>query len=158
MPQDLRSGLSERKVTFLLAWHFPDFGSWTTPRKNAPPSHRVPLRGLVFDAAAALTYGAASRVMLRDARRRSWSFYQTTLPCWLLEAVAAAAYYADKVLRWDGRAVLASGKGLGCCRAADHRYHVLWQFPISRCSSPRFSKSQMRLTRAISISRAKFRT
>ncbi len=138
-----------RRVTFALAWHFPEM--WERPYKpKQQPAHRLGHRYARWfaDADAVLDYAAEHHAMLRrESLRFVEDFYASTLPRWLLDAVNAQLTTLAKASWWDEAGRFGIWEGLGCCglQTTDITHYA--SFPIVQLF-PELQKSQMRLSAA----------
>ncbi len=138
-----------RRVTFALAWHFPEM--WERPYKpKQQPAHRLGHRYATWfaDADAVLDYAAQHHAMLRrESLRFVEDFYASTLPRWLLSAVNAQLTTLVKASWWDEAGRFGIWEGLGCCglQTTDITHYA--SFPIVQLF-PELQKSQMRLSAA----------
>lgn len=135
-------------LTFFLAWHFPNLTEADYPEKKrigrVIGAHYA---ARFTDAGDVLEYGALHLSDLRERTARFFhSYYQSSFPDWLLEAVSAQFTTLIKSSWWarDGR--FGIWEGLGCCglQTTDITYYA--SFPILQFF-PSIQRSQMRLTR-----------
>ncbi len=138
-----------RRVTFALAWHFPEM--WERPYEpKQQPAHRLGHRYATWfaDADAVLDYAVANYGTLRrESLRFVDDFYASTLPRWLLNAVNAQLTTLVKASWWDEAGRFGIWEGLGCCglQTTDITHYA--SFPIVQMF-PDLQKSQMRLSAA----------
>ncbi len=139
---------TRREVTFLLAWHFPNFIEEDYAEKNRvgqPIGHQY--SQYFEDAGQVLAYGAVNRQMLQDRTTEFVEAYdRSSFPRWLLDASAAQLTTLIKSSWWDRQGRFGIWEGLGCCGLQTTDITYYGSFPILQFF-PEIQQSQMRLTR-----------
>jgi uncharacterized protein (DUF608 family) len=104
------------ECTYILTWHFPNFRELA--HRNAPEPRLIGLRYAerFADASAVAAWlGREHQRLAADARRFHDAFYATSLPPWLLKAVAAGWSVLYRSAWWDRQGRFGIWEGLGCC-------------------------------------------
>lgn len=142
------AGQSECQITFLLAWHFPNFFEMDYAEKKRagqPIGHHY--AGAFAGIEEVVRHGASQRQSL-EARTRAFvdAYYASSFPRWLLDASAAQLTTLVKSSWWDRSGRFGIWEGLGCCGLQTTDITYYGGFPIVQFF-PEIQQSQMRLTR-----------
>jgi uncharacterized protein (DUF608 family) len=136
------------QVTYVMAWHFPNLIERAYKEKNLPGSnigHRY--EQWFADAADVFTYAARNFQKLHDETAAFVdAYYASSMPPWLLDAIAAQLTTLTKASWWDRSGRFGIWEGLGCCGLQTTDITHYGSFPIAQFF-PDVQKSQMRLTR-----------
>ena len=139
---------TRREVTFILAWHFPNFIEEDYAEKNRvgqPIGHQY--SQYFEDASQVLAYGAANRQMLQDRTAEFVEAYdRSSFPRWLLDASAAQLTTLVKSSWWDRQGRFGIGKGWAAAACRRPILPITVRFQILQFF-PEIQQSQMRLTR-----------
>lgn len=102
-------------VTFVLAWHFPNFRE--TDCRNTPGKIiSTQYANRFADAPAVARWVLANRSRLvTETRRFADSFSASSLPAWELDAVAAGLSILHRAAWWDRAGRFGIWEGVGCC-------------------------------------------
>lgn len=139
--------VSERRITFMIAWHFPNFIEMDYMEKKRAGELTGHRYAVDFDGAGALArYGAAHFGELQQ-RTRDFvdAYYSSSFPRWLLDAAAAQLTTLVKSSWWDRSGRFGIWEGLGCCGLQTTDITYYGSFPILQFF-PEIQYSQMRLT------------
>jgi len=135
-------------VTFVLAWHFPNFREADYPPKDCKGrciGHRY--SEWFDDADDVLAYVIGNLATLRSRTAEFVdAYYATTMDRWLLDAIAAQFTTLVKASWWDRKGRFGIWEGLGCCGLQTTDITHYGSFPILQWF-PEVQKSQMLLTR-----------
>ncbi len=135
-------------VTFILAWHFPNFIEENYPEKQVIGGTIGHMYSNWFAGAREVFDYAVSTFDALRNETRVWSdcYFDSSLPRWLLDAVSAQLTTLVKASWWDAAGRFGVWEGLGCCglQTTDVIYYgsaaIVQLFP-------EIEKSQLRLTR-----------
>lgn len=136
------------KVTFILAWHFPNLIERGVQAKNVVGSnigHQYENR--FKNATEVFNYAVRNAEKLRRETKDFFdAYYQSSMEPWLLEAVSAQLTTLIKSSWWDKQGRFGIWEGLGCCGLQTTDITHYGSFPIVQFF-PEIEKSQMRLTK-----------
>ncbi len=105
---------AEQRVSFVIAWHFPNLPA---PGPEAPPvvGRHYATR---FDSALDVCRHVAANLETLARQTRLWheTWYDSTLPHWLLDRVGAnTSILATSTCQWWGNGRFWCWEGVGCC-------------------------------------------
>lgn len=135
-------------VTFVLAWHFPNLIEKDyVPKEVAGTNIGHRYEEWFGNATDVFTYAAERFESLRsETRAFVEAYYASSLPGWMLDAIAAQLTTLPKASWWDRTGRFGIWEGLGCCGLQTTDITHYGSFPIVQFF-PDIQKSQMRLSK-----------
>jgi uncharacterized protein (DUF608 family) len=135
-------------ITFVLAWHFPNLIEKDYIEKEVPGTNIGHMYEEWFgDATDVFRYAAEGFESLRSETRAFVdAYYSSSLPGWMLDAIAAQFTTLPKASWWDRKGRFGIWEGLGCCGLQTTDITHYGSFPIVQFF-PDIQKSQMRLSK-----------
>jgi len=135
------------KITFVLAWHFPNHWEEDNEEKNIKGSCIGHKYSQWFnDAEDVYSYGFKNfKKLKQESAKFITTFYQSSFPQWFLDEMAAHFTTLIKSSWWDRKGRFGIWEGLGVCGLQTMDITFYGSFPIIQFF-PELQKSQMFLT------------